>query len=634
VDRAAKALHFGSEGSAMLEKAAAAGDLGLDPSSPRVRMLAALVRRMEGFPRHLSIHVGGMIITRDPLSCVVPIENAAMKDRTVVQWDKDDVSRVGLVKIDLLGLGMLTLIQEAIGLVKRHEDIEVDLAHLPMDDPQVYDMLCCADTVGVFQVESRAQMNTLPRVKPRCFYDLVIEIALIRPGPIQGDMVHPYLRRRAGREKVTYLHPSLEPVLKRTLGVPLFQEQGMKVAVAAAGFTPSEADELRRAMGFKRSTEAMKTIAHKLTLGMRRNKIPDEAAEKIHKQLTAFASYGFPESHAASFALLVYASAYLKHHHPLAFTCALLNAQPMGFYSPSTIVQDARRHGVHFLPVNVRASEWDCTLEGGAVRIGFRYVRGIGEETKEPLCAALQRRPFTSIEDFVVKTGLSRAALDHLAELGAFDDFSLDRRQVLWRLLALAPHLTVLRGAAAGKSQDLVASSIVVEEEGRKVPGASSPPARRDDDDGVRFRPMTRVEETEADYALTGLSTKRHPLEFLREDLAARGVLTAVDLRGKRHGERVLVAGLAICRQHPGTAKGFTFLTLEDETGMINVVVRPRYFEKYRLVIRLSPILLVSGILEREDGVINVLGDRFEGQDELAVLRQDMARKVPARDFR
>ncbi len=611
VDRAAKALHWGKGGSAMFSEAALGGELGLHPDSPRMRYLLSLVQQIEGFPRHLGIHVGGMVITQNPLSSVVPIENATMQDRTVIQWDKDDVSEVGLVKIDLLGLGMLTLIQMAIELVKKHEDVEIDLAHLPMDDTEVYDMLCRADTVGVFQVESRAQMNTLPRMKPRCFYDIVIEIALIRPGPIQGDMVHPYLRRRSGKEPVTYLHPSLKPVLSRTLGVPLFQEQGMKVAVAAAGFSPAEADELRRAMGFKRATAAMNAISEKLRDGMRKNGISPDIAERIHRQLTAFASYGFPESHSASFALLVYASAYLKHHHPAAFTCALLNAQPMGFYSPATIVMDAKRHGVRFHAINVMQSEWDCTLEdsgensgeNSAVRIGMRYVRGMGAEAGERVKQALHRRPFTSMEDFVQKTGLPRPSLKNLAGLGAFDDFCLNRREALWRVLAVA----------APSPGPLVESTKLVTEVL---------------DEGVTFPPMKRVEKTEADYSLTGISTRHHPLEFFRASLDEKGILTAVDLEQHADRKRVLVAGLVICRQHPGTAKGFTFLTLEDETGLVNVVIRPRYFEKNRVLLSLNPLLIISGMLEKKEGVTNVLGDRFFSLGELP-----MVQGLRSRDF-
>ncbi len=554
---------------------------GLKLESTRMRHLVRLCREIDGFPRHLSIHTGGMIVTAEPLDTVVPIENAAMPGRTVVQWDKDDVSAVGLIKIDLLGLGMLTLLSKAIALVREHEGIQIDLARLPQNDPRVYALLCRADTVGVFQVESRAQMNCLPRLKPRSFYDLVVEVALIRPGPIQGDMVHPYLKRRAGREPVTYPHPSLKPILERTLGVPLFQEQGMKLAVAAAGFTPAQADELRRAMGHKRSREAMARLVAALINGMRRNGIPAESADRILKQLTAFADYGFPESHAASFALLVYASAYLKVHHPLSFYTAILNSQPMGFYSPSTLVNDAKRHGIEVLPVDVRHSDWDCTIEGKRLRLGLRYVRGLGDEAKERIRVARVAGPFASPEDFARRTALSKPAIESLAGLGAFDGFGLSRREALWKLQAL----------------DLGAAGSLA---------ASLPAEPR-----VRLPEQSAVEEAEADWWYSGMSVSHQPVALFREDLDRRGVTRAKDLGRMAEGRRVWVAGLVICRQHPPTAKGFTFLTLEDETGFSNVIVRPDLYEHHRAVLRVAPLLLVGGTLVKEDGVINVQGNRF-----------------------
>jgi len=393
------------------------------------------VRGLHELPRHRSIHVGGFVLSRESLADVVPIEPAAMPERTVIQWDKDDLEPVRLIKIDLLGLGILTLIQDALGLVRRHHGVAVDLARLPMDDPEVYDLLCRADTVGVFQVESRAQMNTLPRLAPRKFYDLVVEVALIRPGPIQGEMVHPYLRRRAGEEPIVYPHPSLEPILERTLGIPLFQEQGMQVAITAAGFTPGEADELRRAMGHKRSHERMARICQKLIDGMARNGIDPDVARCIFNQIAAFADYGFPESHAASFALLVYSSAWLKRYYPLAFACALLNAQPMGFYAPSTIVEDARRHGVQVRGVDVMRSDWDCTMEDGALRIGLRYVRGLGAKARERLDPLLNGDRPHSLEDWVRRSGLIVAQLRVLAEGGAFDGLWPNRRSALWEVL-------------------------------------------------------------------------------------------------------------------------------------------------------------------------------------------------------
>jgi error-prone DNA polymerase len=588
-----------------LEQGGAAA-AGLDPSDHRVRVLAKLVQGLHQLPRHRSIHVGGFVLSAQPLAEVVPIEPAAMEGRTVIQWDKDDLDPVRLIKIDLLGLGMLTMIQKAIALVRLHRGVAVDLARLPMDDPAVYDMLCRADTIGVFQVESRAQMNTLPRLAPRKFYDLVVEVALIRPGPIQGEMVHPYLRRRAGEEPVTYPHPALEPILERTLGVPLFQEQGMQVAIAAAGFTPGEADELRRAMGHKRSHERMARICEKLIDGMAKNGIAPDIARRIFNQIAAFADYGFPESHAASFALLVYASAYLKHYYPAEFTCALLNAQPMGFYAPGTLVEDARRHGVLVRGVDVTRSAWDCTVEPapadgrtdgptnrladasgatGALRIGLRYVRGLGEKARDRVEPLLDGRRLTSLEDWARRSALSVTQLRALAEAGAFDALWPNRRSALWELLKHA------RGAAG--------------------PLAPVPPDRR----SAPVPPLAPIELTEADYRVTGLSPGGHPLRHLRQELRARGVITAAELRRRRDGDWVTVAGLVICRQRPQTAKGFCFVTLEDETGTVNVVITPKLFEaNHHLVVR-SPLLLVRGILQEEQTVLNVRARTFAAPD-------------------
>ena len=574
---------------------------GLDPTDRRVKAIAEIVDGLHQIPRHRSIHVGGFVLTAEPLSTVVPIEPASMADRTVIQWEKDDLDPVGLVKIDLLGLGMLTLIQDCLKYVRATRGHTIDLGQLDMDDQAVYDDLCRADTIGVFQVESRAQMNTLPRLKPRCFYDLVVEVAIIRPGPIQGDMVHPYLRRRAGEEPVTYPHPSLEPILKRTLGVPLFQEQGMQVAVACAGFSPGEADTLRRAMGHKRSRERMAAICQKLIDGMKSNGIAEDVALRIYNQINAFADYGFPESHAASFALLVYASAYLKHYYAPEFTAAILNAQPMGFYAPGTLVEDAKRHGVRVLPVDARVSRWDATLEGSggppAVRLGFRSVRGLGPKAKEIVEAALAAgSPFQSIEDFVHRTAFDRRTLRHLAEAGAFDSFMPDepvlrtRRAALWEVLDAArgdagPLAPRRRAESAGRS----AQSVVL-------------PA------------MSPGELTEADYRMTGISLNGHPMSHLRALLAPNGIRSALDLvRHGRDGERVASAGLVICRQRPGTAKGFVFLTLEDETGTVNVVVTPKRFERQALLISTTPLLLVRGTLQVEQGVVNIRGESFRG---------------------
>jgi error-prone DNA polymerase len=572
---------------ALREGGAAAA--GLDPDDVRVRRLADVVERLHDLPRHRSIHVGGFVLSERPLAEVVPIEPAAMDERTVIQWDKDDLDPVRLIKIDLLGLGMLTLLQRAITLIRTHRGVVVDLARLPMDDPAVYDMICRADTIGVFQIESRAQMNTLPRLAPRSFYDLVVEVALIRPGPIQGEMVHPYLRRRAGEEPVTYPHPALEPILERTLGVPLFQEQGMQVAITAAGFTPGEADELRRAMGHKRSHERMGRICAKLVEGMAKNGIDPDTARRIFNQISAFADYGFPESHAASFALLVYASSYLKHYYPAEFTCALLNAQPMGFYGPGTILEDAKRHGVEVRGVDVMRSGWDCTTEGGpALRIGLRYIKGLGEKARERLEPLLDGQRPATLEEWVTRSGLGTAPLRALAEAGAFDALWPDRRSALWEILKHA------RGAA-----------------GPLAPIAADPrPAP--------VPPLTPVQLTEADYRVTGLSPAGHPLRHMRAALRAEGVLTAAALRRWRDGDHVTVAGLVICRQRPQTAKGFCFVTLEDETGLVNVVITPKLFEANRRTIVRSPLLLVRGVLQEEQTVLNVRGRTFVALDPAA----------------
>ena len=558
---------------------------GLDPADRRVRRLAEVVRGLHQLPRHRSIHVGGFVLSARPLAEIVPIEPAAMAERTVIQWDKDDLDPVWLIKIDLLGLGMLTLLQDAAVLLRRTRGVVFDLARLPMDDPAVYDMICRADTIGVFQIESRAQMNTLPRLAPRCFYDLVVEVALIRPGPIQGEMVHPYLRRRAGEEPITYPHPALEPILERTLGIPLFQEQGMQVAITAAGFTPGEADELRRAMGHKRSHERMARICAKLIEGMARNGIEPDVARRIFNQIAAFADYGFPESHAASFALLVYASSYLKHYYPVEFACALLNAQPMGFYAPGTIVEDARRHGVEVRGVDVMRSTWDCTVEmeegRAALRVGLRYVKGLGEKARDRLEPLLDGRRPPSLEDWARASALTVTQLRTLAEAGAFDALWPDRRSALWEILKHA------RGTA----------------------GPLAPAAR--DRRPAPVPLLSPAELTEADYRVTGLSPAGHPLRHLRAGLHAQGVCRAVDLPRHRDGDWVTVGGLVICRQRPQTAKGFCFVTLEDETGLVNVVIVPKLFEAHRRLIVRTPLLVVRGVLQEEQGVLNVRARTF-----------------------
>ncbi|KPL03344.1 MAG: hypothetical protein AMJ73_07405 [candidate division Zixibacteria bacterium SM1_73] len=581
VDRLTKLLDHYSDSKEIVERVK---ESGLKAESKRVKLLVELCEKIENFPRHLGIHNGGMVITASPLSEIVPIENATMPDRTVIQWDKDDAGDVGLVKIDLLGLGMLTLIDCAIKLVKEHKGITIDPAQLSYDDSKVYSLLSNADTIGVFQVESRAQMNTLPRMKPRCFYDLVIEVALIRPGPIQGEMVHPYLRRRNGEESVTYPHPCLESILKKTLGVPLFQEQGMKVAMQAAGFTASQADELRRAMGHKRSKEKMEKLSVALIQGMVKNGIDLASASSIYKQLAAFADFGFAESHAASFALLVYVSSYFKVYYPSEFYCALLNAQPLGFYNPSTIVEDAKRHGVEILNVDATKSHWDCTLEGEKVRLGFRYVKDLGPSAKEKIEKEQVQKPFESLKDFVFRTKLPQSALEELAMVGAFSCFGLDRRQALWKVRGLANNSTDEFSLKNSHSTEVALPS------------------------------MNPSDILIADYDGLGLFPTRHPMQFLRDHLNGLGVICACNLRNADGGD-IKVAGLVIVRQRPGTAKGFVFLTLEDETGWINVVVKPNLVKKCRRAIMNSSVLLVKGELEKHDRVLNVIGKEFTPLD-------------------
>ncbi|MCC7054862.1 MAG: PHP domain-containing protein [Gemmatimonadaceae bacterium] len=567
---------------------------GLDPADPRVRALADIVDGLHQLPRHRSIHVGGFVLTREPLSTVVPIEPASMPGRTVIQWERDDLDMASLVKIDLLGLGMLTVLQDCLVYVRRTRGVTIDLALLDTSDQAVYDDLCAADTIGVFQVESRAQMNTLPRLKPRCFYDIVVEVALIRPGPIQGAMVHPYLRRRAGIEEVVYPHPSLEPILKRTLGVPLFQEQGMQVAIACANFTAGEADTLRRAMGHKRSHEKMEALRQKMLAGMRANGIDDDIANRIFAQINAFADYGFPESHAASFALLVYASAWLRHYYHAEFLAAMLNAQPMGFYAPGTLIEDGKRHGVEVRPVDLTCSAWDATLESRApqsaapaVRLGVRSVRGLGAAARGKLEAALTEGAFSDVGDVVRRTKLDRRALRLLAESGAFDGMfaheplATRRRRALWEVLA------AVRGDA----------------------GPLAPPVMLPD---AALPHMSMADLTEADYRVTGVSLNGHPMRHLRPLLQPNGIRTARDIQQNgRDTEQVAIAGLVICRQRPSTAKGFVFLSLEDETGIVNVVVTPQRFERDALKISTSPLLLVRGTLQVESNVVTLRGRLF-----------------------
>jgi error-prone DNA polymerase len=581
---------------------------------------------VRGLPRHLGQHTGGIVIAAGRLDEVVPIEPARMANRRVVQWDKDDCADLGIIKIDLLGLGMLAALEDTIELIRVHEDRAIDLAHLPPDDPDTYAMIRAADTIGTFQIESRAQMATLPRMKPERFYDLVVEVAIIRPGPITGKMVHPYLERRAGREPVRYPHPSLAPILERTLGVPLFQEQLLRIAMTAAGFSGGEAEELRRAMGFKRSVEKMNRIEARLVEGMSARGIAAAAQEEILRGITSFALYGFPESHAASFALIAYASAWLKRHHPAAFLAGLLNAQPMGFYSAATLVKDAQRHGVELRPIDVAHSDWRCTLEsalpraaeGGApqrraqgvrglrsraraaegcaqrgegersrtvveaapaVRLGLRCVSGLRAETGAAIATQRRSAPFASAADLAARAHLRRDELDGLAELGALatiDPAARTRRGALWQVAALERDpASLFAGVPPTPSESPLAE-------------------------------MTPLEATLTDYRRSGVTTGPHLLTHLRTDLERRGVLPAAQLRDVPDGRFVRTAGHAIVRQRPGTARGFCFLTLEDETGTSNAVLTPPVFRRFRTPLHTAAIIEIAGPIQNVDGVVHV----------------------------
>jgi error-prone DNA polymerase len=551
--------------------------------------LYAICVRLKGFPRHMGIHSGGMVLTRDPLVRVAPVEWATMRDRTIIQWDKDDLQELGLIKIDLLGLGMLSLLREAFSLHRRCYGTDLALHTIPANDEPTYEMIQKADTIGVFQIESRAQQSMLPRMKPACFYDIVMQVAIIRPGPIQGDMIHPFLRRRAGLEPVTYPHPKLKAVLERTLGVPLFQEQGMRMAIEAAGFTAGEADKLRRAMGHKRSRDRMIEIYPRLVDGMVENGIDRAAAEQLFHMLEGFADYGFPESHAASFALLAYASAYVKCRFPAVFAAAILNVQPMGFYSTEVLVNDARRHGVAVKPVQVNVSEyWSHVDEEGALRIGFHVIRGLGQVQRKRLETALAGGRFRHILDFAQRTQLEKEALENLAVAGAFSPWYDKRRDAMWALRALDEREA--RGEL-GKLMD-------VEE-----PAAA-------------FADIAPKQTTAFDLWSTGITPQGQAMSHFREDLRAKGVVPAGDLPKLRPNQICRVGGLVITRQRPGTAKGFVFLTLEDETGFVNVIVRPDVFERFRREFRTAPMLIVEGKLQKEGGCIDMLAQRafaFDG---------------------
>ncbi len=594
------------------------------PAIPEV--VLDLATQVLDYPRHLGIHSGGMVMADRPLVEFCPIEWARMDNRSVLQWDKDDCAAAGLVKFDLLGLGMLTMLHLAVDLVRDHEGVDIDLATIPQE-PEVYALLSAADTVGVFQVESRAQMATLPRLRPECFYDLVVEVALIRPGPIQGGSVHPYLRRRNGEEPVTYLHPLLEPCLKKTLGVPLFQEQLMQMAIDVANFSPGEADQLRQAMGSKRSHQRMARLRGRLMEGMAANGITGEIADEIAHKLEAFADFGFPESHSVSFAYLVYSSSWIKLHYPAEFACALLNAQPMGFYSPHTLVRDATRHGVEVLGPDVNASRKHCTLESRteaagpighprtawhadpsihAVRIGLRYVRGLRDALLDRIDDERLQHPFDDIEDFVRRTGASIDAVESLATAGAFGGFDQTRRGALWAAGAL--HEARPRRHLDVESHTL--PSLVTGIEAPPLPGLSA------------------VEETAFDLRATGLSPGRHPTEFVRDELTRQGVVTTEALRELQHRSVVEVGGIVTHRQQPSTARGVVFLNLEDECGLVNVICTPDVWKRFRKIARTAPALRIRGVLERHQGVINLLAQR------IAPLSLQTGNALPSRDFR
>ena len=565
---------------------------GFDLQHHRVPKYWELCERLQDLPRHLGQHSGGMVVCQGQLDSVVPLEPATMPGRVVVQWDKEDCADMGIVKVDLLGLGMMAVLEECLELIPKHYEKKVDLAQLPADDPVVYKTLRQADTVGMFQVESRAQMSSLPRNAPVKFYDLVVQVAIIRPGPIVGKMMHPYMRRRQGREQVTYAHPSLEPVLKRTLGVPLFQEQLLKLSMIAANFSGGEAEDLRRAMGFKRSEERMREIETKLRSGMAQNGISPEAQEEIITQITSFAKFGFPESHAASFALIAYASAFLKVHYLAAFTAALLNNQPMGFYSPATIVKDAQLHGLKVKPIHVLHSDWLCTLEKSVnkegkevpcLRIGFRYVRGLREAPAQEIVRERQKQSFNGIEDLIRRVpDLQKAEIVTLSEIGALNSLGKDlhRRSALWQVERAARQ--------AGPLLDAI-------------------PEQLD------FSPLHKMSDEErliADFHGSGMTTGPHPMTYCRAELAKANVKSARDLGRIPDGQYTKTAGCVIARQRPGTAKGFVFLSLEDETGIANIIVKPDLYEKCRLTINRAKFLRVDGVLQNQDGVISIKASR------------------------
>ncbi|MGE8304347.1 MAG: error-prone DNA polymerase [Pseudomonas kermanshahensis] len=578
-------------------------EAGFEASSPSLRRVLILAGELIGFPRHLSQHPGGFVISQQPLDQLVPVENAAMQDRTVIQWDKDDLDMVGLLKVDVLALGMLSALRRCFDLLQRHRGRQLTLASIPAEDPATYAMISRAETMGVFQIESRAQMAMLPRLKPNTFYDLVIEVAIVRPGPIQGDMVHPYLRRRLKQEPVTYPSPKLQEVFERTLGVPLFQEQVMELAMVAADYSPGEADQLRRSMAAWKRHGGLEPHRERLIQGMLRNGYELSFAERIFEQIKGFGSYGFPESHAASFALLCYASSWLKCHEPAIFTCALVNSWPMGFYSPDQLLQEARRQGVEVRPVDVFHSEWDCTLEpvgehALAIRLGLRQVRGFAEADARRLEQARAQRPWRDVEDLCLRAGLDYRARARLADAGALRALARDRHQARWQVAAVQPQLPLFAEVEA-------------------LPEAV-----------VALPAPTVGEDLVADYQTLGTTLGPHPLRLLRPRLRALGCRSSHELSAVEHGDNIAVAGLVVGRQRPQTASGVTFVTLEDEYGMVNVVVWRDLAERQRRALVGSQLLKVSGRLEQENGVRHLIARRLE---DISPLLQGL--DVRSRDF-
>ncbi len=631
---------------------------GIDVNSPRMQKMCTLVDAIQSFPRHLSQHVGGFVITRSRLDEVVPIGNGAMVDRTFVEWDKDDLDALGILKVDVLGLGMLTCLRKAFALLERHYDVSLrssrrerqqeqlffSLATVPKEDPAVYRMLQRANSIGVFQVESRAQMSMLPRLKPQDFYDLVIEVAIVRPGPIQGDMVHPYLRRRQGIEPISYPSPELAAILERTLGVPLFQEQAMKIAIVAGGFTPGEADKLRRAMATFKRTGTIGTFRTKMIEGMVTRNYPRDFAERCFSQIEGFGEYGFPESHAASFALLVYASAWLKCHYPEVFAAALLNSQPMGFYAPAQIVRDLREHGVEVRPVDINHSDWDTTLESEtgvagrshalhrdmegdirsthALRLGFHNISGLSREDAQRIVAGrhptLQTEttflrlpgeevgmPYTSLRDLWLRSGLSPRTIERLADADAFGSLGLPRRQALWAAKAL--------GRVGDRDDDLPLF--------RAPTSLATAAAPREP--VVVLPSMSQGEEVVNDYRYLSLSLRRHPAAFLRADLTRRGILRNEELRLQPAGARVVVSGLVTIRQRPGSANGVIFMTIEDESGIANIIVWPKTFERFRPIVLGARYVAVHGQLQQESEVVHVVSTRLDDLTSLLARLTD-----------